>query len=47
MIEFNDSNADVTRNGVSIFFDPVDTDDDIYISAAVVSLWMISIRQEA
>lgn len=36
MIEFNDSNADVTKNGVSIFFDPVDTDDDVYIGSSCI-----------
>ena len=36
MIEFNDSNADVTKNGISIFFDPVDTDDDVYIGSSCI-----------
>ena len=36
MIEFNDSNADVTRNGVSIFFEPVDIDDDVFISSSCI-----------
>ena len=36
MIEFNDSNADVTRNGVSIFFEPVDIDDDVFIGSSCI-----------
>lgn len=36
MIEFNDSNADVTRNGFSIFFDPVDTSEDVFVGSTCI-----------
>ena len=36
MLEFNDANADVTRNGFSIFVDSVETDEDVYIGSTCI-----------
>ena len=38
MKEFNDSNADCSQNGISVFLDPVNTDEDVYISSSCVFL---------
>ena len=35
MIEFNDSNADYSQGGISVFTSPVNADEDIFIMAMV------------
>lgn len=38
MIEFNDSNADYSQGGISVFTSPVNADEDIFISSSCVFL---------
>ena len=38
MIELNDSNASYSHNGISVFVDPIDADEDIFISSSCVFL---------
>ena len=42
MIEFNDSNASCTKNGISVFIDDICTDEEIFVSSSCVFLGDIS-----
>lgn len=38
MIEFNDSNADYSQGGMSVFTNPINVDEDIFISSSCIFL---------